>query len=65
MRVPLNSVRFWPPLPLVQGERIEVRGSKTVRALKPQTLTLPSPFGRERRTKVFNPSNTSQTRPIK
>ncbi len=62
MRAPINSARFWPPLPLVQGERIacravvlrrrEVRGSETARALKPQTLTLLSPLGRETRTKT-------------
>ena len=39
-----------PPLPLQQGERIEVRGSGTAIELKLQTLTLPSPFKRERRS---------------
>ena len=53
MRTEIKSLRFWPPLPLVQGERMacravalrrrEVRGSKTVRALKSQIFTLPSP----------------------
>jgi hypothetical protein len=38
-----------PPLPLLQGERIEVRGWESARELKLETLTLPSPFGRERR----------------
>ena len=27
-----KSLRFWPPLPLLKGERIEVRGSKTAQA---------------------------------
>jgi hypothetical protein len=52
MRTPINSVRFWPPLPFVQGEKITVRGSETARALKLQTLTLLSPLGRETRTKA-------------
>jgi len=49
MKAPITSTRFSPPLPLLQGERIEVRGSKTARELKLQTLTLPSPLERERR----------------
>src|SRR6266516_113635 len=59
MKAPIKFLGFWPPLLLLQGERIacravalrrrEVRGSEAARPLKPQTLTLPSPFGRERR----------------
>jgi hypothetical protein len=48
MKIPIKSLGFWPPLLLLQVERIEVRGSKTARELKLQTLTLPSPLGRER-----------------
>jgi len=48
MKARIKSVHLWPPLPLLQGERIEVWGS-TGREFKPQTLTLPSPLRRERR----------------
>jgi len=51
----IKSPRFWPPLPLLRGERIEARGS-TVREFKPQTLTLPSPLRRERRIDEGNTS---------
>jgi len=37
--------------PLVEGERMEVRGSTTRDNEKEETLTLPSPLGRERRRK--------------
>jgi YVTN family beta-propeller protein len=40
------------PLPLLQGERIEVRGFHWQSKSKRQTLTLPSPLGKERRIKV-------------
>ncbi len=52
MKAPKKSLGFWPPLLLLQGERIEVRGSKTARDLKLQTLTLPSPLERERPIKA-------------
>ena len=40
------SAHSGSPLPLQQGERIEVRGSKIASELKLQTLTLPSPLGK-------------------
>ena len=52
MNSSISLSAFGSPLPLLKGERIEVRGSKIERELKLQTLTLPSPLGRERRIKV-------------
>ena len=42
----LASVAF----PLTQGERIEVRGFEMLQGSTAATLTLPSPFGRERQS---------------
>ena len=56
---------FRPPLPLQQGERIEVRGSETARALK---LANPHPTLSLRKGEAdqsANASNTSQTRSMK
>jgi hypothetical protein len=36
--------------PLVEGERIKVRGFETLQDPMLRTLTLPSPLGRERRS---------------
>ncbi len=57
MKAPIKSLGFWPPLLLLQGERIEVRGSKTARELKLQTLTL----GKGEGTKPPHVSKRSQT----
>src|SRR6266513_2383490 len=42
MNSSISLSAFESPLPLLKGERIEVRGSKIERELKLQTLTLPS-----------------------
>ena len=42
MNSSISLSAFGSPLPLLKGERIEVRGSKIERELKLQTLTLPS-----------------------
>ena len=44
MKATIKPLCLWPPLPLLQGERTEVRGSEKLRVLKPQTLTRPSPL---------------------
>jgi len=59
MKAPIKSLGFWPPLLLLQGERIEVRGSKTARELKLQTLTLS--LGKGEGTKPPHVSKRSQT----
>jgi hypothetical protein len=46
-----------PPLPLPQGERIEVRGSERAE-VKAATLTLLSPLGRERRPSAAMQANS-------
>ena len=56
MKARTKSPRLCPPLPLLKGERMEVRGSELVWELKPQTLTLPSPLRRERRINAPNAS---------
>src|SRR5437588_7567397 len=51
LRDPGEIIRRAPSAaPLSEGERIEVRGSTPGSAQDAKTFTLPSPFGRERRT---------------
>jgi len=57
MKGPVKITSLLPPLPLQQGERIEVRGSGTAIELKLQTLTLASPFEMERRSNSSIASN--------
>jgi hypothetical protein len=41
MKPGVTAGRFSPPLPLPQGERIEVRGFEIARIVSARTLTLP------------------------
>jgi hypothetical protein len=52
MNCSISLSAFESPLPLLKGERIEVRGSKMAQELNLQILTLPSSLGRERRIKA-------------
>jgi hypothetical protein len=46
MKTPTRIPALLSPRPLAQGEMMKVRGSETARTRNPQTLTLPSPFGK-------------------